>query len=106
VYKLIYTPQAEKQLTEIANNIYDLSGEYKLAEKYVLGIKEALDHKRSFPKTSPLICVENPKLKGLRKVHFKRYYAYYVLDENDHVMYVTAIVYDGMDQEAFFDSHI
>ncbi|MEE0954390.1 MAG: type II toxin-antitoxin system RelE/ParE family toxin [Eubacterium sp.] len=99
MFDVIYTPQAEMQLRKTAKD-------YQTAVNYVEGIRDALAEIRNNPRIASLTNSRKWRERGLRKVHYKHYYAYFIIDEAENVMRVTVVVYDGMDQEAFLEKHV
>ena len=106
MFDLIYTPQAESQLRKITFDIYDLSQDVDTAINYVNGIKEKIEEARKNPKAASLSNIPKWNKLGLRKIHYKRYYAYFWTDFENEIIFITAIVFDGMDQEKFLEENI
>lgn len=106
MFEVIYTPQAEKQLRKAVFDIYDASKDYQTAVNYIEGIKNSLDEIKKNPKLASLTNYQKWRKQGVRKIHFRHYYAYFLIDEPVNVMRVIAVVYDGMDQETFLEKNV
>ena len=97
-YEVKITRQAMEQMREI---VHYISGELlapEAAGKLLDKMKEAIDSLSDFPKRYALIDEEPWRTEGVRKVIVKNFLIYYWVDDENHKVQVTAVIYSRRDQ--------
>lgn len=92
-------PYAQKQIQEIATYISNELLIPETADAWVHLLIERISSLDIFPNRFPIVKKEPFKSLGLRKMNVKNYYIYYYINEEDKIVWITAVVYGKRDQE-------
>ena len=93
-YKLIYSPFAIRDIDITWAEVWSACQDLDTAERYMIGLKEAIKSKSAFPKSGvPLNFLG--EFTGIYYVRFKEYIAFYHITENN--MYVDRILFARSD---------
>ena len=79
-YEIQYSPQAKEDLDRVWDEVYEVSGDFDIADNYIRDLRDALRRKKKYPKTAiPLTFMG--EFTGIYYIHFKEYLAFYVICE-------------------------
>lgn len=74
--KVRYTPKAQRDMDDVWEGVYEASGDFDTADRYVLGLMDAVAEKKEFPQSG--IPLEYRGLfTGYYSVNYKAYKAFY-----------------------------
>ena len=97
-YSVKLTANAVAQLSESMAYISKVLLAPDTAISWADHLKKAISGLDTLPLRFPLIDVEPWSSKGIRKMPVKNYIVYYLVDETDKTVWVTAVVYSRRDQ--------
>ena len=100
-YNVIITPDAAADLTEIKQYIAVSLNEPQTALKYIRALRERIEALDTIPKANALVSDEPWHSRGLRKVIYKNFFIYYIVDDSEKNVYILNVVYARRDQLAF-----
>lgn len=89
-YHIRYTPEAEHDMDSVWDDVYEASGEYEVADRYVNDLMDAIGEKKRFP-ASGIPLMYRGLFTGFYSVNFKKYKAFYRVREN-HVEVIRIIM--------------
>lgn len=100
-YKIEITDLAERDLEETGDYIAFVLLNPSAAENTIKGIRKQIDTLQIFPKDKELD--EDPILAalGVRKVYYKDYKAYFIVDDENKVVYVVRVLHMLVDSRAW-----
>ena len=97
-YNVIILPEAQK---DIRNIVLYISQELA-APQAALSLQEEFRNSilslEKLPKRIKLVNEHPWKNKGIRKLHVKNYYVYFLVDDDEHTVKIIAVIYAGRDQ--------
>lgn len=105
-YKVIITPQAEKQLSEIRDYILFELRSPIAAKNTLSALKTAIESLEQMPKRIPFADEEKWREYGIHKISVKNFLIYFTVDENDSAVYAFAVVYARRDQKKFLEETV
>ena len=97
-YKVIVTPEAQQDIRLIINYIADELKAPQAAINLTDLIKENIKGLSVLHKRFKVIDEQPWADEGVRKAIVKNYYVYYAVNDDDLTVYITAVIYAGMDQ--------
>lgn len=97
-YEVRVTRQAMEQMREIVHYISKELLEPEAADQLLDKIQEAIVSLSTMPKRHALIEEEPWRHEGVRKIVVKNFLIYYWVDEENHKVQVTAVIYNRRDQ--------
>lgn len=75
-YELVYSPESLEDLDRIWAEIWDASGDFDIADRYIDGLRDSVRMKKKYPRTGlPLSYMG--EFTGIYMVKFKAYIAFY-----------------------------
>lgn len=92
--KIVYSPIAIRDLDRVWAEVYEVSSDFDIAEKYIDDIMDCISQKRAFPKSGSPLYYEGT-FTGYYFVKFKAYLAFYRV--KDECVYVERVVYAKSD---------
>jgi plasmid stabilization system protein ParE len=98
-YSVELTPLAEKQILQLAEYIIEEFQAPETAKRVVDRIESELSKLSKMPERIVVVTSEPWRSKGVHKYVMGNYIAYFVVDEADMVVRVTAVVLDRMNQK-------
>ena len=99
-YKVTLTPQAIDQIHEIVIYISHTLQEPEIAKHWVDFLYKEISGLNFMPSRYPLTDEEPWGTNGIRKMPVKNFLVYYLIDEEDRSVSVTAVIYGRRDQLA------
>ena len=97
-YKLIILPQAQQDMREISLYIaQDLSAP-QAAVRLVAEFQKAIRSLEHMPQRVKTIDEEPWGSAGVRKIRVNNYYIYFVIDEEEEAVKISAVIYIRRDQ--------
>ena len=99
-YKVKITPSALSQLSETVNYISDILLVPETALKWLNVLRSSIASLSSMPNRFPLTEEQPWHDRGIRKLNAKGFLVYYLVDEKQATVNVTAVVYGRRDQIA------
>ena len=75
-YELVYSPESLDDLDKIWSEVWDASGDFDIADRYVDGLRNSVRIKKKYPRSGiPLSYLG--EFTGIYMVQFKAYIAFY-----------------------------
>lgn len=99
-YDVKLTTQAIDQIEQTIQYISKTLLEPKIALKWADTLQREIEKLNSMPLRFPLVKEEPWHSKGIRKAIVKNFLVYYLVDEKNKVVWVTAVIYGRRDQTA------
>lgn len=97
-YEVKLTPQAIGQIEETVQYISKILLAPETARKWADALQHEIGKLDSMPSRYPLTEEEPQHTKGIRKMSVKNFLVYYLVDENQKIVWVTAVIYGRRDQ--------
>lgn len=97
-YKVKITPFAFSQLAETATYVSDILLVPETALKWLDVLRSSIASLSSMPNRFPLTEETPWREKGIRKLTVKGFFVYYLVDEPQKTVTVTAVIYGRRDQ--------
>ena len=104
VFEVVFTPQAEEQLEDIAHYIAVELRNPIAAEKFIdelVGESLKLSHN---PEKHRLIDEEPWGKRGIRKIKVDNYYAYFWIDAENATVWIIGVVFAKRDQKKYLST--
>ncbi len=93
-FEVKYSPLAEIDLDRVWDEVYEVSRDFDVADKYIRDIRSAIRQKNRYPQTGiPLNYMG--EFTGMYYVSFKEYMAFYVIQ--DESIKVSRVLYSRSD---------
>ena len=99
-YKVKLTVQAIGQIKETVQYISKILLEPETAQKWADTLQCEIEKLDSMPSRYPLTEEEPWCTKGIRKMPVKNFLVYYLVDEEEKTVWITAVIYGRRDQDA------
>lgn len=99
-YRVKITPSALSQLTETVKYIAEILLVPETAEKWLDVLQNEISSLNTLPNRFPLTDGEPWRTKGIRKLPVKGFMVYYLVNEENKTVSVTAVIYGRRDQIA------
>lgn len=80
--RILYSPSARKDLDDVWDGVFEASGSYDIADRYVHGIISEFAEKKDFPKSGIPLCYRG-LFTGFYSVNFKAYKGFYRLKDGN-----------------------
>lgn len=97
-YKLIILPEAQKDIRDIiiyiAKDLANLQAALNLQDD----IEEEINSLKTKPKRIKTVDEQPWKDAGIRKTRVKNYYIYFLVDDEEMLVKINAVIYIGRDQ--------
>ena len=97
-YRIIITPDAVEDLTELRNYIADVLLVPDTALAYIQTIRWEIGGLARMPARHKCVDQEPWRSRGVRKIIVKNFYVYYRIDDPADVVYVLNVIYARRDQ--------
>lgn len=97
-YEVKLTTQAIEQIQEIVQYISKILFVPETAQKWLDPLQCEIRKLDSMPSRYPLTAEEPWRTKGIRKMPFKNFLVYYLIDEDKNSVWVTAVIYGRRNQ--------
>lgn len=97
-YEVKLTTQAIEQIQEIVQYISKILFVLETAQKWLDSLQCEIRKLDSMPSRYPLTAEEPWRTKGIRKMPFKNFLVYYLIDEDKNSVWVTAVIYGRRNQ--------
>ena len=97
-YNIIITPSTIDNISLIASYISIELSNSVAANRFIDNIQEEIRKLDTFPLAHPLVQFEPWRSRGLRKLLYKSFIIYYVVDEIKKEVIVLAVIYGMRDQ--------
>ena len=97
-YEVKLTTQAIEQIQEIVQYISKILFVQETAQKWLDSLQCEIRKLDSMPSRYPLTAEEPWRTKGIRKMPFKNFLVYYLIDEDKNSVWVTAVIYGRRNQ--------
>lgn len=97
-YEVKLTTQAIEQIQEIVQYISKILFVPETAQKWLDSFQCEIRKLDSMPSRYPLTAEEPWRTKGIRKMPFKNFLVYYLIDEDKNSVWVTAVIYGRRNQ--------
>lgn len=97
-YKIMITPDAEKDLKMLRNYIANVLMMLETASEYVKMLRANINTLSEMPGRIKTISKEPWHSRGIRKLIIKNFYVYYRIDQEKNVVYIMNVIYDKRDQ--------
>ena len=97
-YKLVLLPEAQKDIRDIVIYIASNLAAPQAALEFQSKLEERIQSLNYQPKRFNTVDEQPWKDAGIRKTRVKNYYIYYLVDDNDKLVNVIAVIYTGRDQ--------
>jgi len=94
-YKVIYSPQALKDMDAIYSYISGDLMSAKAAARIIGRIENQVENLALFPESHPKVDWEPWASEGVRKVPVEKFVIYYLPDENTQILKISRVVYGG-----------
>ena len=79
-YRLQYSPEAEKDMEDIWDSVWNVSKDFDTADNYVDDLHQKISEKKKAPKTGIPLYYRD-LFTGFYYIHFKSYNAFYRINE-------------------------
>ncbi len=99
-YQVKFTFQAIEQITNTIAYIAQFLLEPQVASKWSAFLKQEIAKLGFIPYRYPLVDEEPWHTKELRKMTVKNFFVYYTIQEEEQVVWITAVLYSRRDQTA------
>lgn len=94
VYRIRYTPEAQKDMDNVWDGVFESSQSFNTADKYVNDFLEKISGKKKVPKTGIPLYYRG-LFTGFYSVNFKAYKAFYrINDDNIEVIRILSVKMD------------
>ena len=97
-YEVKLTAQAIEQIEETAQYISKVLLEPETARSWMDALQSQIERLDSMPSRYPLTEEEPWHTEGIRKMPVKNFHVYYLVDEEEKAVWVTAVIYGRRDQ--------
>ena len=97
-YEVKLPTQAIEQIQEIVQYISKILFVPETAQKWLDSLQCEIRKLDSMPSRYPLTAEEPWHTKGIRKMPFKNFLVYYLIDEDKNSVWVTAVIYGRRNQ--------
>lgn len=97
-YEVRLTAQAIEQIEGIVQYISKILLVPGTAQKWVDALQSEITKLGSMPSRYPLTEEEPWHTKGIHKMPFKNFLIYYLIDEDNNTVWITAVIYGRRDQ--------
>lgn len=97
-YIVNITSQAENNIKSITEYLKHTFNDYAYADKWLNELMDSLEILEIFPYSCALVDVKPWDEKGFRKLIFKDYVVYFVVDEKQYIVWITSVVHGKRDQ--------
>ena len=98
LYKIIITPDAEKDLVELRNYIADVLLARDTARSYIRTIRKEIATLNEMPARYKPVDDEPWHTRGIRRIIAKNLFVYYRIDEGNKRVYILNVIYARRDQ--------
>lgn len=98
-YRIILTPEAQSDIREIVLYIAHVLAAPQAALKLQEDLRKEICSLADMPKRIKTVDEQPWKDFGIRRTRVKNYYIYFLADDADLSVRVTAVIYVGRDQE-------
>lgn len=98
LYEVKLTAQAIEQIEEIVQYISKTLLVPETAQEWAAALQREVKKLNSMPSRHPLVEEKTWHNKGIRKMPFKNFIVYYLIDEDKKVVWITAVIYSRRDQ--------
>lgn len=96
-YKVVTLPLAEKDITEQTDYIaFDLKSP-EAARNMVRGFRKTITTLSTFPQRYELDGDEELSRYGIRRVYYKKYKIYFLIDEREKIVYILRVLHMQVD---------
>lgn len=99
-YEVRITDYALNQMQETVNYISFQLASPTVARKWLDEMKKRIASLSQMPKRIKLVNEEPWHSEGIRKMIVSNYFVYFFVDDTLSVVWVTAVVYSGMEQDS------
>ena len=97
-YRIIITPDAIRDLTELKDYIAEVLLVPETALAYIQTIRREIGSLSRMPARNKCVDQEPWCSRGVRKIIVKNFYVYYRIDEQAETVYVLNVIYARRDQ--------
>ena len=97
-YEIKLTTQALEQIKETTQYISKTLMEPEIAKRWAATLKKQIEKLNFMPLRFPLTKEEPWHSKGIHKMPVKNYLVYYLINEEEKTVWVTAVVYERRNQ--------
>ena len=97
-YRIIITPDAIRDLTELRDYIADVLFAPDTALAYIQTIRREIGSLARMPDRHRCVDQEPWRTRGVRKIIAKNFYVYYRIDEQANTVYILNVIYAKRDQ--------
>ena len=97
-YRIIVTPDAIRDLTELRDYIADVLLAPETALAYIQTIRREIGGLARMPARNRCVDQEPWHSRGVRKINVKNFYVYYRIDEPAGAVFVLNVIYARRDQ--------
>lgn len=97
-YRIIITPDASRDLTELRDYIAGVLLAPEIALAYIQILRREIGSLSRMPARNRLMDEEPWHSLGVRKIIVKNFYVYYRIDEPESTVYVLNVIYARRDQ--------
>ena len=97
-YKIIITPDAEKDLVELRNYIADVLLARDTARNYIRTIRKEIGSLSELPARYKPVDDEPWHSRGVRRIIVNNFFVYYRIDEEHKRVYILKVIYARRDQ--------
>lgn len=98
-YRVIVTPEAQKDIRDIVLYIARELGAPQTALHLEQSLRAEIKSLADMPKRIKTVDEQPWKDAGIRRTLVKKYYVYFIVDDESGSVKVTAVIYAGRDQE-------
>ncbi|MCD7822959.1 MAG: type II toxin-antitoxin system RelE/ParE family toxin [Oscillospiraceae bacterium] len=102
-YKVRLSPLALEQMAEICDYILHQLQNPDAARNLIKRIRADVMKLDQMPERFQLVDEEPWRSRGIRKLIVKNFYAYYWIDEESVIVYITAVTYAKRDQKSVLE---
>lgn len=99
LYTVTITDQAYQQILDIGHYIAFRIQAPDTALRLMDLIKESINSLQTFPQHIALVDDEPMRSLGIHRMPVKNYYIYFIINEKQHTVRVTAVIYSRRDQK-------
>lgn len=97
-YTVKMTSHATQQIWEAVSYISKSLREPEIAKRWTAYLQKEISSLDTMPARNPLTSQEPWHSKGIHKMAVKNFIVYYLIQEDDKIVWVTAVVYGRRDQ--------
>ena len=98
LYKIIITPDAEKDLVELRNYIADVLLARDTTRSYIRAIRNEIATLNEMPARYKPVDDEPWHTRGIRRIIANNLYVYYRIDEGNKRVFILNVIYARRDQ--------